>query len=84
MITPAAQRLHEWFQDGPDKNFPDLEQCQKIVDVVVNMPETPDLIVWRIAEALRATLTMMAGSEEQWIKLASQIVLRAGLEGELS
>lgn len=86
VITPAAQRLQKWFVDESllllDRADQDLslEEAQEIVDVVLNMPETPDLLIGRMAGALRQTLTMMTGDEKQWDKLARQIVLRAGLE----
>ena len=88
-ITPAAQRLCEWW-NSPDggvrmtlgESYLDLGDAQDIVDVVINVPETPDHLIGRMAGALRQTLTMMSGNDEQWEKMARQIVARAGLEGE--
>ena len=86
-ITPAAQRLYTWFGVDPESGEPDgpsLEKCQEIVDVVFNLPLGADstALVDRVAAALKATLTMMNGNQEQWTKMARQIVARAGLEGE--
>lgn len=81
-ITPAAQRLYEHVESTREAGVFTLAQCQELVDVVLNMDETPDHLIGRLAGALRQTLTMMSGSDEQWDKMARQVALRAGLETE--
>jgi hypothetical protein len=82
MITPAAGRLYEWLQE---KDLAlDQSTCQEIIDVVFNLPPGADgeELTDRVAAALQATLTMMNGNQEQWTKMARQIVVRAGLDAE--
>lgn len=84
-ITPAAQRLYEYLEKGQGAGVLNLQECQAAVDVVFNLPEDADSeggLVDRVGEALQTTLTMMSAPQEEWNKLARQIVVRAGLEGE--
>jgi hypothetical protein len=72
------------MESTSDAGVYNLRGCQILVDVVFNLPRGADGtdLVDRIAAALKATLTMMNGNQEQWTKMARQIVVRAGLEEE--